>query len=579
MTPGLEGPVSRGRVWDPLVRLFHWSLAAAFATAWFERSEAAIHETAGRIVLVLVIVRAAWGLTGPASARFETFVKGPVATVQYIWSILSGRPRHYLGHNPAGAAMIGMLLLSLAVAAGSGILMSTTALWGNGWIEWVHGTSATVCVWLIAGHLLGILIASAQHRENLPLSMVTGKKWVPSDAASYLGKSRFSAGRLLLAAMVVGVSASTWAASVTLLNASFWRMEKIVAAEAKKLGCDVAAVGAPQIEIYPEFKLRYDVSFAGEGGKATAEVPASTALERRPKLDLPAIGTACLVARKIEPLDSDGTALSGNGLSVAIAPEAVIAPPSALTAASARPPGIPVFTAVPPREDDTPHLPQPAPDIVIVLDPSANGLPVAVSTSPLAGTQAEAAPLGQTSGGQTGFLPGPPIPASKPTAPVANSSETAVPRAKETTASRDAAQAPKKFRDAATLRKAGKKAGARARIKAAITRTASKTNRVEKKKKQKRRREGRGHFSGVEHRRAAPSSRGEGGDHGHGGGDDHGGDDNDDNSGSGSGGNSGSGGGGNSGSGGGGNSGNGGGGGNSGSGGGGNSGSGGGDDD
>ena len=65
---GLQNPKVRERVWDPLVRLFHWSLAIAFFTAWFESSEAAIHETAGKTVLVLIVIRTVWGLIGPFSA-------------------------------------------------------------------------------------------------------------------------------------------------------------------------------------------------------------------------------------------------------------------------------------------------------------------------------------------------------------------------------------------------------------------------------------------------------------------------------------------------------------------------------
>jgi cytochrome b len=155
------------RVWDPLVRLFHWSLVAAFATAWWGRGETVIHETAGKVVICLIIFRAVWGLIGPASARFENFIAGPKATLAYVLDILRGKPAHHIGHNPAGAAMIGLMLLTIAATAASGVLMTTTALWGNAWIEWIHGTSAYLTLLLIAAHLLGILAAAIQHHENL----------------------------------------------------------------------------------------------------------------------------------------------------------------------------------------------------------------------------------------------------------------------------------------------------------------------------------------------------------------------------------------------------------------------------
>ena len=46
------------RVWDPLVRVFHWGLVAAFATAWLTADEVQpIHEVAGYTVAGLVALR------------------------------------------------------------------------------------------------------------------------------------------------------------------------------------------------------------------------------------------------------------------------------------------------------------------------------------------------------------------------------------------------------------------------------------------------------------------------------------------------------------------------------------------
>lgn len=34
-----NGPMPTVRVWDPLVRVFHWGLVLAFATAWISADE------------------------------------------------------------------------------------------------------------------------------------------------------------------------------------------------------------------------------------------------------------------------------------------------------------------------------------------------------------------------------------------------------------------------------------------------------------------------------------------------------------------------------------------------------------
>jgi cytochrome b len=281
----------RGRVWDPLVRIFHWTLAAAFATAWFERSEASIHETAGKVVLSLIIVRTVWGLVGTASARFETFMKGPVTTLRYVWSILRGRPRHYIGHNPAGAAMIGLLLLTLTATTVSGILMTTTAFWGGSWIEWIHGTSANLSIVLIAGHLIGVAVASFQHKEVLPLSMVTGKKMVARGTPRYLGPPRKAVLPFVLAGGFAMFAFSVWAGGEYVLNGSLWRMQKILAAAYEEKGHQNVAVAGPRFEIYPVVSLHYEIALQNCSTLARVQVPLDRALGRKnPDLALPQNG-------------------------------------------------------------------------------------------------------------------------------------------------------------------------------------------------------------------------------------------------------------------------------------------------
>ncbi|MFY9975192.1 MAG: cytochrome b/b6 domain-containing protein, partial [Chromatiaceae bacterium] len=68
----------RVRVWDPLVRLFHWSLAAAVLIAFLTEDEQIdLHLIAGYSVLALIGFRLVWGLVGPRHARWSDFVRGP----------------------------------------------------------------------------------------------------------------------------------------------------------------------------------------------------------------------------------------------------------------------------------------------------------------------------------------------------------------------------------------------------------------------------------------------------------------------------------------------------------------------
>ncbi len=195
------------RVWDPLVRVFHWGLVAAFATAWLTADEVQpVHEFAGYTVAGLVAFRLIWGFAGSRYARFAQFVKGPGATFAYLGSMLRGGERRYLGHNPAGAAMIVALLLTISGTAFTGWLMAeperlsmvpalpqiVAPAWADddgdeygegreveGPLKDVHETLANLMLLLVAAHVGGVVLASIRHRENLGHAMLTGEKRAP----------------------------------------------------------------------------------------------------------------------------------------------------------------------------------------------------------------------------------------------------------------------------------------------------------------------------------------------------------------------------------------------------------------
>lgn len=203
------GPSSKVRVWDPLVRVFHWGLVAAFATAWLTADELQpVHEIAGYTVAGLVAFRLVWGLVGSRYARFAQFLKGPGETLAYLGDMTRGRERRYLGHNPAGAAMVVALLITLSGTAFTGWLMEDEArlamlpsmpaivapAWADddgdareyeergeveGTLKEVHETLANLMLLLAAMHVGGVVLASFRHHENLARAMVTGDKRGP----------------------------------------------------------------------------------------------------------------------------------------------------------------------------------------------------------------------------------------------------------------------------------------------------------------------------------------------------------------------------------------------------------------
>jgi cytochrome b len=186
------------RVWDPFVRTFHWLLAAAVLIDWITDEPRWMHVWLGYLAATLVVLRVAWGFIGPERARFASFVRGPAEVLSYLCALMRFSSKRYLGHSPAGGAMIVALLFMVAATAvtgfvnlaqdeGAGPLAGVVAKVERPprvpgqrrpplLSKQVHETVANVTLLLVVLHLGGVALASVAHKENLVASMFTGRK-------------------------------------------------------------------------------------------------------------------------------------------------------------------------------------------------------------------------------------------------------------------------------------------------------------------------------------------------------------------------------------------------------------------
>lgn len=225
------------RVWDPLVRVSHWLVAAAFFVCYLTEDDLlSVHVWAGYLIGGLVVVRVVWGFVGPRHARFADFVYPPRTVVPYLIDLVRWRARRYLGHSPAGGAMSVALLVALVLTVVSGIALygaddkagplaplfagSPAAAGADSRLlvgaathddhgeeeenenenenddgddegggeregdespfaealEEAHEVLADLTLALVFAHVIGVLLASFAHRENLVRSMITGDK-------------------------------------------------------------------------------------------------------------------------------------------------------------------------------------------------------------------------------------------------------------------------------------------------------------------------------------------------------------------------------------------------------------------
>ncbi len=179
-------------VWDLPIRLFHWilvlSLTSAYLTSEFHFGF--LHTFIGYFLCLLLLARIFWGFMGNQYARFKSFVFSPQETSAYFHAMMQNKPRHYLGHNPAGAIMVfGILallaliiftgLVTLAVIDFDGPLMFLTDYFDDEAsyaVRHLHGWLTDTALVIIPLHLLGVAAGSIQHKENLVRAMITGKK-------------------------------------------------------------------------------------------------------------------------------------------------------------------------------------------------------------------------------------------------------------------------------------------------------------------------------------------------------------------------------------------------------------------
>lgn len=189
-------------VWDLPTRLFHWLLAASFAGAWLTAESERwrdIHVMLGYGFAGLIAFRLVWGFVGSRYARFSSFVTGTGPVKRYLSSILTLRPEHHVGHNPAGGwAVLALLGLGFAAAL-SGYAADSAS---SHLLEELHEGVAGAMLGLVLVHIGAVLVSSLIHRENLVLAMWNGlKRGSPAEA---IRRKRWIAAAALLA-FVAGI--------------------------------------------------------------------------------------------------------------------------------------------------------------------------------------------------------------------------------------------------------------------------------------------------------------------------------------------------------------------------------------
>lgn len=157
-----------------------------------------LHMILGIVAAFIVVLRLIWGLAGTRHARFANFPLRPGMLADYLLGLLQSAGRRFTGHNP-GAAWASLAMFTLV-----GLLLLTGLAPGGEALEEVHGVLAYALLGVIGLHLAGLAWHTIRHRENIAVSMLTGRK--EGDPAEEIRSARpvWAAG--LLAGSVVWIA-------------------------------------------------------------------------------------------------------------------------------------------------------------------------------------------------------------------------------------------------------------------------------------------------------------------------------------------------------------------------------------
>ncbi len=191
------------RVWDPLVRIFHWSLVTLIILSWYSADVAEdwmeYHMWSGYAVLTLLLLRVGWGFFGTTYARFGSFLHSPRVIIAELSSLHRRSGRHFVGHTPLGGINIVLLLLCLLVQVGTGLFANDDIFtegplyrWvgkdTSDWLTAIHYYNFNVLLTLIGLHIAAVFYHLIRRRENLIAPMFTGRKKIagnPVPAAKF----------------------------------------------------------------------------------------------------------------------------------------------------------------------------------------------------------------------------------------------------------------------------------------------------------------------------------------------------------------------------------------------------------
>ncbi len=171
-------------IWDLSIRIFHWVFALGYAVSMLIATtiddDGALfdyHALIGFMLLGVVFLRVLYGFIGTKHARFLYFNFSLRDLGAYLFPFATDTKKSFPGHNPASSYGTILMLVLVGLIGITGILAGEDI----DFAEDLHEFFAFTMLGLVVVHILGVIVYSLRHRENLSQSMVDGYKNIDED--------------------------------------------------------------------------------------------------------------------------------------------------------------------------------------------------------------------------------------------------------------------------------------------------------------------------------------------------------------------------------------------------------------
>ena len=199
------------KTWDIWIRLSHWLLVILVSLCYYTAeiggltftfpgtsviiANMEIHLWSGLIILTILIFRILWGFVGSETSRFLIMLNTAFNVYEYIKGLPRNNARFYIGHNPAGAIFVFLIIAALLIQASTGLFSQDDSFfpisgplanfisddYSNRITKFHKLWWENVIIVMIIIHIFANIFYLIIKKQNLIPAMFTGKRLVPKN--------------------------------------------------------------------------------------------------------------------------------------------------------------------------------------------------------------------------------------------------------------------------------------------------------------------------------------------------------------------------------------------------------------